>query len=263
MSMTSKLLCVFGVLGITSGCLTPSVSPTTAGPDGTTVASAPVPSPVSATKDDGPSEAEAPAPEVEIERMAEEEKSPTWMAPTDGFIGCVEALWAAAHVSLETGAVMTAEDLAVKLKVKNPETGEEEPLEAHALVAETEVTLPEELLKGIQDAIHEGTLRRVGEASSPEEESGPTSLKVTMKINTTRPTDPTLRDACAPERAYMRSKIFVLEGNYRSRLIPYSGQGEFQLVPEETFTGLDKIVLTRPRLAIPERVIKARFKAHP
>jgi hypothetical protein len=218
---------------------------------------------MSATKEDGPSEDEVPAPEVEERRTAEEEKSPTWMAPTDGFIGCVEDLWAAAHVSLETGAEMTTDNLTVVLKVKNPETGEEEALEDHSLVADIEVSLPEDLLKGLNDALREGTLRRVGDDPESEGLSGPTSLKVLLKISSKRPSDTSLRDACAPERAYMRSKTFVLEAAYRLRLIPYSGQVEFQLAPEERFTGLDKLVLSLPRLAAPERVIKARFKAHP
>ncbi len=227
---------------------------------------------MAASKEEAPSaEGEAVAddtasPDIpDIKERRTVEASPTWMAPTDGFIGCVEALFVTAHVSLEDGTPMTAEDLNMKLKVRNPETGEEETLEEHALVAEIQVSLPEDLFQGINDAFRRGTVRRVGEESGSEEPSGPTSLKVSLKIASTRPPDPALMnlpmgDACAEERAYKRSKTFVLEGRYRRRFIPYSGQEDFQLAPEEIFTGLDKLVLSKPRLFLPVgSVLKGRL----
>ncbi|HSA59495.1 MAG TPA: hypothetical protein VLJ37_07400 [bacterium] len=250
------------MLGLLAGCPIPAVSPTTAGPEGTTVSAAPAavpaPSPLGATKEEGPSEEEAPPPEAGEQRIAE--ASPTWMAPTDGFIGCHEALWAEASVSLEDGAAMETGTLGVNLKVRNPETGEEEPLEDHSIAVETRISLPDGLLEGIGDAFRSGAVHRVGEGSG-EIPPGPTSLKVTLILTSTRPTDPSVRDACTPERAFLRGKTFALHGAYRRGLVPYSGHEDFQLAADESLTPLEKMTLTRTPLSLPEgAVLKGPLK---
>jgi hypothetical protein len=259
----ATLSCLFGILALLSACLTP-VGTTTTGLDGA-VAASPVPQD---TKEDSPEGEGTPRTEfpIEVAKEAKDravaEASPPWMAPTDGFIGCIESLWADAAVSLEGGKTMLPEDLEVALKVRNPETGEEEDTADHSLTVEVKVSLPEDLFRDLGDALRGGSLRRIGEGdetAGEETASGPTSLRVSLKLTSTRPSDPTVRDACAPEIAYMRSKTFVLQANYRRRLVPYSGEKDFQLAPDQMFTGLDKLILTAHPLLAPDRVLKGRL----
>jgi len=179
------------------------------------------------------------------ERTAE--ASPTWMAPTDGFIWCVEALVAEAITSFADHAVMDPAALVLELKVKNPKTGEEEALEAHSLKAEIQVSISDTLFEDLADAFRNGTVRRVDdeELAGP---SGPTNLQVSLRIRSTRPVNPALLnlpmgDVCAEERTYKRSKTFVLHGRYRRGFVPYAATMEFSLDPEENTTELDDLIL--------------------
>jgi hypothetical protein len=143
---------------------------------------------------------------------------------------------------------MDPADLSVDLKVRNRETGEEEPLDAHSLAAETGVSIPESVLEGIRDAFLSGTVRRADGNSAGEGPRGPSSLRISLKIRSTRPVDVSLKDTCAPERDYLRSKTFVLEGTYRRGFLPYAGRIEFRLDADEGMTPLGELVLSAPRL---------------